>query len=89
MSKSTFLINFLSKPHISQLFDKFEKQDFSKKRNVNNLPDWVLDSFVSDAKQKEYVKYHMGIKNIDRYFILTYFDQIKKIKKISYRHLLI
>jgi len=84
MFNTVFLNDLLSKPHVSQLFDKFEKQDSSKKRNVNNLPEWVLNSFVSNTRQKDYVKYHMTIKDSDKYFILTYFDQLKKIKKMSF-----
>ncbi len=83
MNNTGFLKDFLSKPHINRLFDNFEKQDFSKKRNVNNLPCWVLNTFVSDERQKEYVKYHMGINNSDKYFILTYFEQLKNLKKMN------
>ena len=79
MSKSTFLINFLSKPHISQLFDKFEKQDFSKKRNVNNFPDWVLNYYVSNDRQRRTVQYDTKLNNVDKYYILTYFDELKKL----------
>lgn len=76
--KTNFLIKFLSKPHINELFDLFEKQDL-----VNNFPKWVLNYYVSDEKQKNYIKSSLKFSDSEKYHMLTYFDELKKIKKFT------
>ena len=76
-------MNFLSEPHINKIFEKFEKQDILKKRNINNFPRWVLNCYVSNERQKRDIQYHKDINDVDKYYIITYFDELKKIKKIN------
>lgn len=66
------------------MFDFFEKQDILKKKNINNFPDWVLNYYVSNNRQRRIVQYETKLNNVDKYYILTYFVELKNIKKIIF-----